>query len=59
MPPHLLLSAAPFALLAEGDSHRANETFLAAAGVWSMLIEIDNRESRTEESLIAVSYALH
>ena len=58
IPPHLLLSAAPFALLAEGDQQRARDTFVAAASVWSALIEIDNRESRTEESLIAVRQTL-
>jgi hypothetical protein len=52
--PHLLLSAAPFALLMEGDQQRARDTFVAAVSVWSALIEIDNRESRTEDSLIAV-----
>ena len=58
IPPHLLLSTAAFALLAEGEQQRARDTFVAAASVWSAMIEIDNRESRTEESLIAVRQTL-
>lgn len=53
--PHLLLAGSSYALLAEGDVRRAKDTFIAAIKIWSAMIEIDNREARTEESLIAVS----
>ena len=53
--PHLLLAAASFALVAEGDIGRANDVFIAAISLWSAILEIDNREARTEETLIAVS----
>jgi hypothetical protein len=53
--PHLLLAAASFALVAEGDLGRAHDVFIAAISLWSAMLEIDNREARTEETLIAVS----
>lgn len=53
--PHLLLAGASYALLAERDIQRAKDTFVAAISIWSAMIEIDNSEARTEESLIAVS----
>ena len=53
--PHLLLAAACLALLTEGDIARAHDVFIAAISLWSAMIEIDNREARAEETLIAVS----
>lgn len=53
--PHLLFAMACMAAVAEDKPGRPRELFSAAISLWSVMMEIDNRETRTEEALVAVS----
>jgi hypothetical protein len=57
IPPHLLLTMASFAAIFEHDPNRSRDLFLAAIRMWCTMSEIDNRETRTDEILLAVCVA--
>ena len=53
--PHLLFAMACMAAVAEDEPDRPRKLFFAAITLWSVMMEIDNRETRTDEALVAVS----